>query len=227
MKTSRVLSTKILSDSNRERLIQANISLIQANFIKTNPLSFVLPSQHDNWIFTSQNAVEAVFSSPEKEKCLNKNLFCVGEKTKALLVKNGQKVVKMCQNSSKLGHFIAKNCKNESFLFCCGTRKKEDLPLILSKQQIPLTQIEVYQTLLTPKKIEASLDSILFFSPSGVESFVSQNSIADAQCICIGSSTAEALHSYTTNITIASSPTIEHVLLKTIQQFGTYEYIKK
>jgi uroporphyrinogen-III synthase len=227
MNTHRVLSTKILSESNRERLIQSNVSLIQADFITTNPLSFVLPAEQDNWVFTSQNAVEAVFSSSEKEKCVNKNVFCVGEKTKSLLIKNNQRVIKMCQNSFELGHFIAKNHENDEFLFCCGSRKKEDLPRILSEQQIPLTEIEVYETLLTPKKIEAPLDGILFYSPSGVESFMSQNVIGDAKGICIGPSTAEALNPYTTNISVATSPTIEHVLLKTIQLFGTYEYIKK
>ncbi len=227
MQTHRVLSTKILSEAHRDRLIQANISLIQANFIETKPLSFSIPSGYENWIFTSQNAVEAVFSSKEKEKCIGKKIFCVGEKTKSLLIKNGQKVVKMSQNSLELAHFIVKNYKNASFLFCCGNLKKEDLPRILSQQQIPLTEVVVYQTTLTPKKIETPVDGILFFSPSGVESFTRLNQLGKSQGICIGASTAEALKPYTTNISVATSPTIEHVLLKTIQHFGTYEYVKK
>jgi uroporphyrinogen-III synthase len=227
MKTYRVLSTKHLNESHRGRLIQANISLVHANFIETKPLPFSLPSEYQHWIFTSQNAVRAVFSSPEKSKCDKKNIYCVGEKTKTLLEENGQKVIKMSKKSADLGHFLAKHYKNERFLFCCGNRKMEDLPTILSDNNIPLREVEVYQTQLLPKKIEGQFDGVLFFSPSAVESFLKKNTLKQAQCICIGSSTAKALESYTTHISVASSPTTEHVILKTIQHFGKYEYVKK
>ena len=136
MQTHRVLSTKILSEIHRNRLIQANISLIQANFIETKLLPISIPTGYENWIFTSQNAVEAIFSSLEKEKYVGKKVFCVGEKTKLLLIKYGQKVVKMSHNSLELAHFIAKNHKNEQFLFCCGNRKMEDLPRVLSQHHV-------------------------------------------------------------------------------------------
>jgi len=227
MKRHRVLSTKILSETQRERLIQANISLIQANFIETKSLSFSIPTNCENWIFTSQNAVEAVFSLLKKEQCIGKKVFCVGEKTKSLLIENEQKVVKMSRNSLELGHFIAKNYKNEPFLFFCGNLKQEDLPHVLLEHQIPLTEVVVYQTDLIPKKMETPVDGVLFFSPSGVESFTRLNQLGKSKGICIGETTAQALKPYTSDISVATSPTIENVLLKTIQHFGTYEYVKK
>ena len=41
----------------------------------------------------------------------------MGENTKALLEENGQKVIKIEQNASKLADFILKNDENDEFLF--------------------------------------------------------------------------------------------------------------
>jgi uroporphyrinogen-III synthase len=43
-------------------------------------------------------------------------------------------------------------------------------------------EIVVYETTLNVKKINAVPDAILFYSPSGVESYTEMNAIANSSC---------------------------------------------
>ena len=65
----RLLSTKILSQNFRERLLMHQFRLVEQAFIK---ISFLenpkIDGIFDHLIFTSQNAVNAVFSSPKIQK---------------------------------------------------------------------------------------------------------------------------------------------------------------
>ena len=60
------------------------------------------------------------------------------EKTKSLLEEKGQKVIKMCQNSSDLAQFIAKNHENDSFSFFCGKQRRPEIETILHQKKIVL-----------------------------------------------------------------------------------------
>ena len=124
----RLLSTKILSHDFRDRLLMHQFSLVEQSFIK---ISFIenpkIDQIFDRIIFTSQNAVNAVLSSPEILKMIEgKITYCVGKKTADLLGNNGQKVVKITQNSLELAHFLAKNHQNESFSYFCGKLRTPD-----------------------------------------------------------------------------------------------------
>ena len=69
------------------------------------------------------------------------------------------------------------------------------------------------ETPLTPQNIKGeNVDAILFFSPSGVESYLKDNKIKNEICFCIGETTASALENKTKNIIIAEQPTIEDVI---------------
>jgi uroporphyrinogen-III synthase len=63
------------------------------------------------------------------------------------------------------------------------------------------------------------MDSILFFSPSGVSSYVKKNSITDEICFCIGNTTAKAVEKYSKNIVIANQPTVENVIIQCINYY--------
>jgi len=114
----RLLATKKLSPSLKDRLVQHGFSLVEYSFIEIKPLTVQIKSTFDHLIFTSQNAVKIAFSHPEiKSQLGGKKYFCVGEKTKSLFEENGQKVIKMAQNSDKLVYFLKKTLKNEHFSF--------------------------------------------------------------------------------------------------------------
>ena len=221
----RLLSTKILSPQFRDRLIQLGCSVVEFPFIKISPLKFELQKIENALIFTSQNAVKIAFESTNiSGQIRNKNCYCVGEKTKSLLEKNDQKVIKMSQNSSDLAQFIAKNRKNESFSFFCGTQRSPEIEHLLGQHNIPLKIHELYKTLLTPKHFESPFDGVLFFSPSAVNSYLLENTWPkDAYGFCIGPTTAGTLKTQTPNVLEAKNPSENH-LISVIYQHYTQHY---
>ena len=113
MKKIRILSTKTLSKNLREMFDDKKFDLFEHDFIKISSLNFELPEHNGSWIFTSQNAVDAVFSISKNINLIFDKIYCVGENTKSILSKNGQKVEKNLKNSSKLTNFNSKRAKNE------------------------------------------------------------------------------------------------------------------
>ena len=62
----RLLSTKILSQNFRDKLLMNQFSLVELAFIKISFLENpIIDRIFDRLIFTSQNAVNAVYSSPK------------------------------------------------------------------------------------------------------------------------------------------------------------------
>ena len=211
----RLLSTKILTQDFRDRLLMHQFSLVEQAFIK---ISFIEnPSIYpifDRLIFTSQNAVNAVLSSPEILNMIEgKTAYCVGNKTSALLTKNSQKVDKVTQNSSELAHFLAKNHKNESFTYFCGKLRNPDLEEILPAHGMRIQPIEVYATHLQDHTVKGHFDGILFFSPSGVRGYTQSNGFENIHSFCLGNSTAKEVAFYTSQYTVSKEPSEYHLLL--------------
>ena len=209
MSNFRLLSTKVLSPHQRQRLLQTGVSYSERNFITLKALPFSADVSEQTLIFTSQNAVNAVF---EQHNFSGKKCYCVGEKTKALLQKKGQNVVKMAQNAANLAHFIAENDQKGSFLFFTGKQRRSELETVLSGEGITLTVVEVYATVAQPKAV-GPFDGVLFYSPSGVNSFHQNNTFDHSVSFALGSTTAEALVPYTSTIITATQPTVEHLIV--------------
>ena len=93
----------------------------------------------------------------------------------------------------------------------------------LSQHEIEVTEVVVYETLETPKVVDKTYDGILFFSPSGVDSFFSNNSIDDKTILfAIGNTTAEAIKKYSDNKIIISDKTGKEMLItKAVEYFQT------
>ncbi|WP_338732169.1 uroporphyrinogen-III synthase [Mangrovimonas cancribranchiae] len=203
-----ILSTKILNQEQKNVLTKANINVIDYNAITIDFLDFDDEIIADNAIITSKNAVKAVID----KKVVIKNCFCVGEKTKTRLEENGQNVSKTTNYGADLAKFIVKNHKNEHFWFFCNNIRRDELPNMLTKNNISFKEVEVYKTSLNKQIISEAFDAVLFFSPSGIESFTANNNLKNKTVFCIGKTTAEAAKPYTKNIHIANKPTIESVL---------------
>ncbi|MGO3182479.1 MAG: uroporphyrinogen-III synthase [Aequorivita sp.] len=216
-----VLSTKKLSLSQRELLINAGVSLVDYNAIKIEFVPFEVSSNIENAIFTSQNSVETVMShNVEIAQC-----YCVGEKTKALLEKNDQKVIKMTEYASELAPYLVENHKSDHFHFFCGNIRSDVIPLALKENSVAFEEIEVYKTTLNPKEFERQFDAILFFSPSGVRSFYKANrpvrflkpDKSEPTLVCIGTTTAQEARNFTKNVVISNSTTVESVIAKAVK----------
>jgi uroporphyrinogen-III synthase len=214
-----ILSTKILTEIQKKALLEANFSVIDADFIQTKNQDFELIQLQDNLIFTSQNAAQSVLLHPKSIELKSKNVFCVGLKTKALLEENGFNVIVYVDYASDLAEIITLIYANESYTFFSGNLRKETLPKALKEAKITFNEIQVYETTLTPQKIKTPVEAILFFSPSGVESYLKENTIKKELCFCIGETTAEALVTKSKNILIAAQPSIEAVIEDAIAEF--------
>ncbi|NBL65434.1 uroporphyrinogen-III synthase [Flavobacterium sp. NST-5] len=214
----RILSTKKLLSNQKQFLLNANFSVIEADFITTESKPFELKEINENLIFTSQNAVHSLLENAKEvlPKLQEKNAFCVGLKTKALLEKNGFNVIAYTGYAEDLAEIIALIYAKESFTFFSGNLRRDTLPNFLKEANVKFNEIEVYETHLTPQKIATPLDGILFFSPSGVESYLKDNKIENELCFCIGNTTAEALEKTTKNIVIANQPTVENTIIQAI-----------
>jgi uroporphyrinogen-III synthase len=211
-----VLSTKKLTEKQKELLQNAGVSLVEYNAIHIDFVSFKVPSIIENAIFTSQNAVLSIQNSEFRIQ----NCFCVGEKTKALLEENGIKVIKMTEYASELADYLVKNHKNDSFHFFCGNIRSDEIPSRLKENNITFKEIEVYKTTLNPKKFERQFDAVLFFSPSGVRSYCEERSnLTDNKAIfvCIGTTTASEAKKYTENVVVSNATTVESVIAKAVK----------
>ena len=211
----RLLSTKIIAHSFKQRLIFHQFSLVEKEFIEVHPTSNLVVGQvAKNVVFTSQNAVNIAFKNEKIRSSLeNKLFFCVGKKTKALLIKNGQKVFKMAKKSLELANFILKNNKNDQFTFFCAAERITDLERILSISNIKITPIILYKTQPKPHVIKGHFDGVLFFSPSGVRSYAMKNTFKNTHAFCLGPSTANEVENYSENFSVAKSPEDSQMLL--------------
>lgn len=215
----RIVSTKKLSERQKEQLLSVNFLIFDEDFIRIQNKDFEIDLINDYVIFTSQNAVESVLRNRKIEEIKIKNCFCVGEKTKALLEQNDFKVVECSDYAAELASIICNQYSKNSFTFFCGTIRRDVLPDALQLAQIRLDEIEVYETKLTSHKITFEPNGILFFSPSAVESYLTENSVEDEICFCIGNTTAEALKYVTPNIIVANQPNVDSTIMKSIEYY--------
>lgn len=212
-----ILSTKILSPIQKQELVNANFNVIEEDFIETKTIDFELSKVNDNLIFTSQNAVQSILQHPKCEELKTKNVFSIGMKTKDLLTENGFNVIAYTGYAADLAEIISLIYSDENFTFFSGNLRRDVLPNTLQENGILLNEIKVYETKLTSKKIKEKLDGILFFSPSGVESYLKLNTMKEETCFCIGETTAEALENKKVKtIIIADKPSVENVIEEVI-----------
>jgi uroporphyrinogen-III synthase len=211
-----ILSTKKLSKALKKKFSDAKIELVEKNFIQTKSISFETPQLKDYLVFTSKQAVKSVLKSDLKNvhtiSCL-----CVGSKTKKFLEKKGFIVIESADYAEDLIQIIDSKYKSNSFTFFCGNIRKNTIPDFFQQNKIAYNEIVVYETKLKPHQIKKQFDGVLFFSPSGVNSFLEKNSLENKMCFCIGTTTAKALENRTKNIVVASQPTVEHVINEVIK----------
>lgn len=213
-----LLSTKKLEENQRYLLLNAGLSFVEYDAIKISELPFDLPLQIENAIFTSQNAVNTVLEK-HSSKVAIENCFCVGEKTKALLEEYGQKVMHVSEYAEDLAEYLTKYHNSKKFVFFCGNIRSEIIPSALRNNRIHFTEITVYKTTLTPKQFDRHFEGILFFSPSGVRSFMEANkAISDnTLVVCIGKTTASEAKNFSKNVIISNKTTVESVIAKAVK----------
>ncbi len=215
-----VFSTKTLSLDQKNSL-SSKIGISMSDFItiRNNRLKpKVVRNTVKNALFTSQNAVDALLNNFAPTELDFENIYCVGRRTKRLIEKKIGKVAHVENSAKKLGDYLVENFRDKEITFFCGNKRRDELPDVLANNSIKVQEVECYKTSFTPRIIENKFKGILFYSPSGIESYLKENSASDTTVFCIGETTASEAKKYFKNIIVAKLPTVES-LLKSVNQY--------
>ncbi|MBZ4189045.1 uroporphyrinogen-III synthase [Niabella beijingensis] len=214
-----ILSTKQL-DSRLLQLAGDGVELDCIPFIKTRTVSAAalaaaidqVPLTDAAVIFTSAHAVTAVAAALTADPVWK--IYCIEtatlKKVRELFPRS--EIIASAPTGAALVKRIIKKRPGHLFFFC-GNLRLETIPDALRQNSISCNELVVYTTTLTPVRINRMYDGILFYSPSGVESFFSLNTITEGTtAVSIGPSTTTALKKYTSAIVEAATPDIGQMI---------------
>lgn len=221
MRTSKykLLTTKKLAVPAKKRLLAAGFCMEEIEFIKIEQLPIQAKKNLENIILTSSNAHKSLMQQVPDNRLKKSSFFVVGNQLQQELLVLGLKVEETKPYGEELADTIIKNHFTKSFTYFSGNLRREVLPKMLKDHGINLDEEMAYRTILNPLKINATFDAILFFSPSGVSSFLTNNTLTEEVCFCIGKTTAAALSGKTQNILVAETPNIESLIDLCIHHF--------
>jgi uroporphyrinogen-III synthase len=221
---TRVLSTRQLDKTQISRLLEAGIQVECQDAISINLLETDIPKGFYRYIFTSKNGVKGFLKNRRSDHRQEDHVtcYCVGEKTGLFLKENGLFVAKIVENVRELGNYLINEAKKDPLLIFTGNRNRPELRQQLSENHIPFTEVKVYETNLLPGKFKNAYHCILFFSPSGVQSFIQANTAKNVPALCIGETTANEAQKHFSLVLIAEKPTTDAVLHKLIEIISTY-----
>lgn len=210
---TKVYSTKSLTEDQLQ-LFNENIGVDSSDFVKIS-LNRIKPqvvrNPIENVIITSKNAVDALLQNFSPAELQFKNIYCVGRRTKRLVEKRIGSVKHAEKNAHKLAEYLVEYIEGTEVIYFCSDIRLDALPTILEKNNIKVNEVEAYQTKLDAVKLTGSIEGVMFYSPSTVQSYRQENN-ADLIAFCIGETTAKEAKKHFKDIRIAKVPTIESVI---------------
>jgi len=208
-----VYSTKKLSELQKKEL-PYTIGIQDSDFIKIRfnriPAK-VMKNEIENVIITSQNGVEALLNSFTKDEINFKNIYCVGRRTKKLIENRIGKVAHVTKNAQKLAKYLSEELKVKKVTYFCSNLRLDVLPSLLQENNISVNEVEAYKTMLSSEKIDDKVSGVLFYSPSGIDSYLKDNN-TDKIAFCIGETTAVKARKHFDNVQVANMPDVDSVL---------------
>ncbi|QJP33603.1 uroporphyrinogen-III synthase [Nonlabens sp. Ci31] len=209
-----ILSTKTLTESQVELVLNTGISLTHYDLLKIQPINIDSTENWNQVIITSQNAIPALLAHHN----FIKNVYCVGEVTAASLKKNGVQPIHIAPNARGLAKILINNYPGENFLYLCSEQRRDELPALFLKEKIPLKELFVYRSIAVMKSFDRIFAAVIFYSPRGVHAFAKANPHnKPLTAICIGKTTASTATSYYKNVKIATKQTVENTLITAIK----------
>ena len=201
-----ILSTRPLNKSLVQEAKAVGISIDELSFIDTEPIQDIATQQEieqaylqsSTVVFTSMNAVDAVLAWQDGQQP-DWVIYCMGNTTKLLLKENfgEHSVAGTASSAAELAELIAEESDIDEVIFFCGEQRRDELPAILRNKGIEVHEIIVYETIHTPHKVSKDYHAILFYSPSAVSSFFSNNKVpAQTILFAIGNTTAKTIQQY-------------------------------
>lgn len=222
----KILSTKKLEASLVELANKKDIEVIEKEFIYIKPFTeddtkaqvlelSKMPSL--DVVITSANVLPVLENLIQKDlSSLPWRIFCLSAKTKTAVLQAGfseDQIVAEANDAVSLAEeIILSGVKEVSFF--CSNKRRDELPTLLFNSGVRVDEVILYETIATPAKMEEVFDAVLFFSPSGVDSFFSVNQLKEETvCFAIGKTTADQIAVHTANRIITSkSPRQESII---------------
>ncbi|WP_203257428.1 hydroxymethylbilane synthase [Hyunsoonleella ulvae] len=212
-KVTNVVSTKKLTQDQlklfHEKVVAKSDDFIKISLNRIRPQ--ILKSEIENVIITSKNAVEALITNYSATELQFKNIYCVGRRTKRLIERKIGPVKHAAKNAKALADYLVEYIEGTEVTYFCSDIRLDALPTILSENNIEVNEVEAYQTKYDGSKVENSVESAMFYSPSTVESFVRSNK-SDVIAFCIGETTAKEAKQHFKDVRVAKAPTVESVI---------------
>ena len=193
----KVLCLKKLTPPRINAGRKLGLGLTAVEVIETQPdfesyaVSYALKSTN-NWVFSSLNSVSAITSVLKSTSMIHKHVFCVGPRV-ANFFDGKVKAIHQVNSASELTE-VAKASEKERFMWFHGNKSEMALIEEFEVHEMTLNSHPVYKTELTTPGIEDIEDyqALMFFSPSGVDSFNEHNYIPESAVVsAIGKTTAE------------------------------------
>lgn len=216
-----ILSTKKLTTLQRN-LLKYPLILIEEDFVNIE----LIPINKEEYkcypttvIFTSQNAVKSLLKNVDRNELSFEKIYCVGEKTASYLENNGFVVNHFEHYGKALANYIVNQKELKEVTFFCGNSRLDELPNTLNANHIIVNEVVVYKTVLNQIAITNPIDGILFFSPSGVQSYLMAKNSVKPKAFCIGTTTALSATNHFDEIVVVDKPTIEDVIHKVNQYY--------
>ena len=212
-KKTNIYSTKSLTEDQRllfnEKVISDSSDFIKISLNRIRPQ--ILRSEIQNVIITSKNAVESLTTNYSAVELQFKNIYCVGRRTKRLIEKKIGKVTHAENNAESLANYLVEFIEGTEVTYFCSDLRLDVLPTILAENHINVNEVEAYQTKYDGLKIDESVEGVMFYSPSTVESFVQKNK-KEVIAFCIGETTAKEARKHFDDVRVAKVPTVESVI---------------
>ena len=164
-----------------------------------------------NIIITSKNAVEALITNFSSEELKFDNIYCVGRKTKRFVERKIGKVKHTENNAKALAEYLVDYIDGTNVTYFCSNLRLDDLPSILADNQIEVNEVTAYETKYDSHQIDGSVEGVLFYSPSTVQSYKQEND-DDIIAFCIGDTTATEAKKHFKDVRVAKMPTVESVV---------------
>lgn len=214
-KPTNIYSTKSFTEAQKQ-LFHEKVVAESSDFIKIS-LNRIAPrffkQEIENVVITSQNAVEALLTNFSAVELPFKNIYCVGRRTKRTIENRIGKVTHSENNAKKLSEYLVEFMEGSEVTYFCSDLRLDELPSILEENNIKVNEIEAYQTKMDSLKVDDSVEGVMFYSPSTVQSFKQENIVEEGMiAFCIGETTAKEASKHFKDIRIAKVPTVESVI---------------
>ncbi|HAY3550797.1 uroporphyrinogen-III synthase [Elizabethkingia meningoseptica] len=208
---ARILFTKELSKEYIQQQLGDHFDPLFLPVISINPVKGdINTGDCKHFIFTSIQGVKAIKESVNFPS--DAQFYVVGEKSQHALETLGYSVKIIAKNALELSDKI--QCLNPvKIMHFCSSKALSTLRDKLTESGFDYIENIVYETLPLYPVQNTPADALVFFSPSGVESFMKNNTIVKEKLFAIGETTAKSLKSFTDkNIIKSEHETLEDLL---------------